>query len=289
VELPEQLMLDIDGATIEVGLAGTGEPVICQSHPFGVITPEYDPGWGWESGMGRLVAVNPRGVGRSSGQQPWEFTWRQRVDDLEEVRRRLGVDRWVFWGASAGAAIALLYVLAYPESLLGVVVAQMGPSGRRIFEDSRCEYSPNDPANRQVIASTPPLARHPAILRDLRPELASAEWLQLREDFWVLTTAGRPLAVCPSGDIPLRVGWEEFATTYDVQDRLTQIRVPTLVVASGQDRTLPLPYTELLRDGIPQVEYAVFPESGHNIDPASDEGAAYRATARRFLGRIRPS
>jgi pimeloyl-ACP methyl ester carboxylesterase len=83
--------------------------------------------------------------------------------------------------------------------------------------------------------------------------------------------------------------WEEFVTTYDVEDRLPRIRVPTLVVAGGLDPIVPLPHTELLRDKIPRVEYTVLTESGHGFDPASAEGTAYRATVRRFLGRIAPT
>jgi proline iminopeptidase len=232
----ERRMVDVDGATIETFLGGSGEPVVCRSHPFSRMRVEPPPkwsDWGWIGGPGRLVCVNARGVGGSSGTQPSDFTFRQQVDDLEAVRERLGIDRWIFWGRPGGGVIALLYALAYPESLLGVASAQVAPGGRRLVEDRRCHFSQNDPANRQVIASTSPLARHPAILRDLRPELASAEWLQLREDFWVLTTAGWPLAVCPSGDMRVQAMWEEFVTTFDVEDRLQRIRVPTLVVAGG--------------------------------------------------------
>jgi proline iminopeptidase len=288
----ERRMVDVDGATIEAFLGGSGEPVVCRSHPFSQMRVDPPPewsDWGWIGGPGRLVCVNARGVGGSSGTQPSDFTFRRQVDDLEAVRERLGIDRWVFWGESGGGAIALLYALAYPESLLGVVAAQVAPSGRRLADDRRCSFSPNDPANRHVIASASPLARHPAILRDLRPELASAEWLLLREGFWVLTAAGRPLAVCPSGDLRVQAMWEDFVTAFEVEDRLPRIRVPTLVVAGGQDPIVPLAHTELLRDKIPRAEYAVLPESGHGFDPASAEGTAYRATVRRFLGRIAPT
>src|SRR5438093_12245653 len=103
----ERRMIDVDGATLEVFLGGAGEPVVCQSHPFSVLSPDPSAGdntaWPWEPAMGRFVGVNPRGVGGSSaGRGSHDFTFGQQLDDLEAVRQQLGIARWVFWGSSAG-------------------------------------------------------------------------------------------------------------------------------------------------------------------------------------------
>jgi pimeloyl-ACP methyl ester carboxylesterase len=188
----EQRMIDVDGAAPEVLLGGTGAPVICQGHPMGAMDPEYRRSGGWEGDMGRLVVVNPRGLGRSSGHTPRDFTLRRCVDDLEAVRRRLGVDRWVFWGSSAGAAVGLLYALAHPAALSGPIVARAGPSGPRIRADERSVVSPRHPDYRRDLAALPGRERRPALLRSLRPELASAEWVRLREDLWVLVRGPAP-------------------------------------------------------------------------------------------------
>lgn len=148
----ETQFIDVGGATLEVGFAGGGEPVICQSHPFGATAPDFDPVNGWESGMGRLVAINARGVGRSSGREPRDYTFRQHVADLEVVRRHLDVDRWVFWGGSGGGCIALLYALLYPQALDGVIVEYMGASGPRIADDERSLVNPAHPEYQRDLA-----------------------------------------------------------------------------------------------------------------------------------------
>jgi pimeloyl-ACP methyl ester carboxylesterase len=91
---PVRQLIDVNGATLEVFLAGAGDPVVCRSHPFAPRSADLT--WPWDTRMGRLVAVNPRGVGGSpGGPDPRDFTLAQHVEDLEAVRNQLGVVRWV--------------------------------------------------------------------------------------------------------------------------------------------------------------------------------------------------
>src|SRR5262249_11938762 len=153
----------------------------------------------WESTMGRLVAVNPRGVGQSSSEKPADFRYGQHLDDLEAVRRRLGVERWVFWGGSAGGCIGLLYALHYPRAVHGLVLAWMGPSARRIAADRQSVHSPYHPQNEPDLAKLgSALEHHPTILGAAGALGPSAEWVHLRDDRelgWVLTQDGAPLFV----------------------------------------------------------------------------------------------
>ncbi len=147
MELLEQRLFEIDGATIETFHGGSGDPVVCQSHPFGVLSADpLDPssGWmDWDPTLGRLVRVNPRGVGQSTPQwQPDDVTFARHIDDLEAVRQQLGGEPWVYWGASGGGCIGLLYALRYPEALPGLILAAIGPSGRQIAADARSVLSP---------------------------------------------------------------------------------------------------------------------------------------------------
>ena len=47
--------------------------------------------------------------------------------------------------------------------------------------------------------------------------------------------------------------------------RLQEIRLPTLVIGSEQDRAIPLPHQERLHSGIPGSKLVVFKETGHAI------------------------
>lgn len=281
MEKLDRRTIAVDGATLEVYLGGAGEPAICTSHPFNARSPDTLE---LRASLGRLAAVNPRGLGHSSaGRGPDDYTFRQQIEDLEAVRRQLGIARWVFWGISGGGCLGLLYALAHPRSLSGLIVEYMGPSGRQFAEDAGSTMSPQHPQYRQdlaPLAAGGPLERRPAVL------LASAEWVKLRADGrrpWVLLQEGRPLAF-GSGTEQNCVANEEFVSVFDVRDRLGEISIPTLVVAGRRDDLVPLAYCELLRAGIARSELVVLDESGHgDVAPGSADDEKHRAALRGFL------
>jgi len=71
----------------------------------------------------RIVLVDQRGSGRSEpqGELRANDTWKL-LEDLEAIRRRLGIARWLVSGGSWGAALALLYAQKYPERVLGLIL-----------------------------------------------------------------------------------------------------------------------------------------------------------------------
>lgn len=69
-----------------------------------------------------VVMLDQRGVMRSQDEQRSELlTVQQLVDDFEEVRKQLHIDKWYILGHSFGGYIAMRYVLCYPQSINGVI------------------------------------------------------------------------------------------------------------------------------------------------------------------------
>ena len=71
--------------------------------------------------------------------------------------------------------------------------------------------------------------------------------------------------------------------TLDLNDRLGEIRVPTLVFGGRCDPYVPIEHVARLHEAIHGSEFVVFEESGHN--PANDEPEKYRTMMERFLAR----
>lgn len=89
----------------------------------------------------RLVAYDRRGAGRSPNPPgPWSVG--QHAEDLEEIRREIGLSRMVLVGAAIGAMIAVSYAASYPEHVAGLLLsnpsAAVAEEGRRILR-SRAE------------------------------------------------------------------------------------------------------------------------------------------------------
>jgi len=71
----------------------------------------------------RIVVYDQRGAGRSTPLgELRENTTAHLVDDLERLRRHLGIDRWLVFGGSWGSTLALAYAEAHPDRCLGLVL-----------------------------------------------------------------------------------------------------------------------------------------------------------------------
>jgi proline iminopeptidase len=294
----EQHRLTVDDASLEVFLGGTGSPLICQSHPFVALSADpHEPEFSWmdwDPTLGRLIRINPRGVGQSlSAWQPDDATFERHIDDLEAVRQQLGGERWVFWGAASGGCTGLLYALRYPHALRGLIIAAMGPSGPAIAADARSVLSPRHPENQPYVASlsgATSVDRRPAVLGELDPALALAEWVRLGSDdegeIWGLRQE-RLVLIIDGSETRVWAALEQFGTGFDVRERLAEIRVPALIFAGLQDPYTPLTQCERLQAGLPQASLAVLAESGHvQVDRDSGDAERFRAAVRHFLASL---
>ena len=92
-----------------------GKPaVFLHGGPGGGIRPHYRQYFDPEAW--RVVLFDQRGCGRST---PWasleaNTTWHL-VDDMEALRRHLGISSWLVFGGSWGSALALAYAQTHPE------------------------------------------------------------------------------------------------------------------------------------------------------------------------------
>ncbi|WP_295444068.1 prolyl aminopeptidase [uncultured Thiodictyon sp.] len=71
----------------------------------------------------RIVLFDQRGCGRSTPHAALEAntTW-DLVADLERIRERLGIARWLVFGGSWGSTLALAYAQTHPERVLALVL-----------------------------------------------------------------------------------------------------------------------------------------------------------------------
>ena len=71
----------------------------------------------------RSVIFDQRGAGRSTpyAEVAANTTW-DLVADMETLRKTLGIERWLLFGGSWGAALALAYMQSHPARVLGMVL-----------------------------------------------------------------------------------------------------------------------------------------------------------------------
>ena len=71
----------------------------------------------------RIILFDQRGAGRSRPLGRVEHnTTPDLIADMERIRDRFGVERWLLFGGSWGAALALAYAETHPDKVLGMVL-----------------------------------------------------------------------------------------------------------------------------------------------------------------------
>jgi len=71
----------------------------------------------------RIILFDQRGCGRSSPHACLEGNNTQAlVGDMEVIRERLGIEKWVLFGGSWGSTLSLVYAEAHPERVLSLIL-----------------------------------------------------------------------------------------------------------------------------------------------------------------------
>lgn len=71
----------------------------------------------------RIILFDQRGCGRSTPHGGLENnTTADLIDDIERIRERMGVDKWLVFGGSWGATLAIAYARQHPDRCLGLVL-----------------------------------------------------------------------------------------------------------------------------------------------------------------------
>jgi pimeloyl-ACP methyl ester carboxylesterase len=233
-----------DGIQFHYRDAGSGIPFVFQ-HGLG-----GDVGQPWElfrpPGGFRLLSFDFRGHGdtRPLG-DPEKIHLGNFAEDMAEFLNRMNIEQAIVGGISMGAAVALLFALQYRPRVLGLVLSRPawldGPNPRNdaIFSNMVQLIRQHDARQGQQLFQQS--ADYQEILREAPESAASllAQFDHPRAEETVVKLEQIP------HDSPCR----------DLHE-LSNIAVPTLVLANRQDTVHPYAYGEMLARGIQHAEFA---------------------------------
>ncbi|TCS43838.1 prolyl aminopeptidase [Reinekea marinisedimentorum] len=96
-----------------------------------------------------IILFDQRGAGRSIPHASTEFnTVQHTIADMERIRNHLGITRWVLFGGSFGATLALLYAEQYPQQVCGLLLRGVFLSRQQdlnwLYKEGAGRYFPDE-------------------------------------------------------------------------------------------------------------------------------------------------
>ena len=203
------------------------------------------------------------------------YTTADQIDDLDAVRRTLGLARFALAGHSYGGYLSLAYTLAHPEQVERLILTDApGP----VLPHQPVLYNDVFPDRLAAAPRTEPTdaaARKKAADADIRLHL-STYFVSPRKAARYIARSDR-FGYDPAVDDVVSAG----SRGVDLSGRLKDIRAPTLVLNGRFDTDVPPITAWRMCAAISGARCMFFEASGHF--PAVEEPARYRAAVEAFL------
>lgn len=253
----------------------------------------------------RIVLFDQRGCGRSKPHASIEAntTWHL-IDDIELIRKTLGIDRWLVFGGSWGSTLSLAYAQSHPERVTELVLRGIfllrAQELQWFYQHGASELYPD--AWQHYLAPIPDAERHNLIsafhsrLTSEDPEVrlsaarawsvweASTSFLIQNEDF--MAQLDEPEAALAMARIECHyfVNGGFFESPNQILEAVDSIRhIPCVIVQGRYDVVCPPTTAWDLHEAWPEADFKLIANAGHSaFDPAN--AAALIEATNRFGG-----
>ena len=246
-----------------------------------------------------LVLLDLRGAGWSSRHPGSGYPLAGLVDDVELVRRTLGLDQVVLLGHSFGGPVVMEYALEHPEHVSALVLASTIRSMAVTREQAAIDPPAMDEADLPVVTEFMTqmfTAWASGDTEALTALDAHPGWRVISRSQWLSKPALQDVV-----DANIRFGTEVYVAntgaasampdaaalgSWDITPRLGDIKAPALVVtgdSAAEFVARPEPHARPIAAAIPGAELKVVPGVGHYLFAEQPEG--FRDLVRDFLVR----
>ncbi|MCW7991598.1 alpha/beta hydrolase, partial [Streptomyces platensis subsp. clarensis] len=229
-----------------------------------------------------LVIPDLRGTGRSAvPADPSSYRCDRQVEDIEALRRRLGLDRVDLLGHSAGANLAAQYAARHPDRVGRL--ALVAPGTRAVGVDVAPE------ARRELALERAGEPWFPAAFAALEAIAAGtgADWEAVAPFLygrWDEAARRHHAAARPADpEAVAGFGAEGAFTPRATRAALAALDRPVLLLAGARDLNSPPSAVAEFAAVFPRAEFAVQPGAGHY--PWLDDSGRFTATLAGFLAR----
>ncbi|MFC6323183.1 proline-specific peptidase family protein [Companilactobacillus baiquanensis] len=187
------------------------------------------------------------------------------LEEVEEVRQKLGLDNFYLIGQSWGGALVQMYAAKYGKHLKGAIISSMvdeiddyvkninkcrmdalGPEKVKYMEKKEAENDLDDATYQSYV------------------DVLNAEYVDRKQP----AAISHLISTISTGVYNVFQGDNEFVITgklknWHFRDRLHEITVPTLLTF-GEHETMPIATAKIMQEKIPHARLVTTPNGGHH-------------------------
>jgi len=282
MEESERGYVQVDGdCKLYVEQEGAGEPIVLLHGGPGATHHYFHPHFSKLADSARVISYDQRGCGLSNRNEGDGYSIDQAVDDLENLRKALGIDRWTVIGHSYGGLLAQCYAKKYPQSCKGLVLTCASP-GVLNLEPGRSNafLSENESKKIGSIHSNPNLTEPQKVYN----AFLNGDWK--RQDLYKPTREEMAQFALYEwdNDPDFRNNVSQEAGTYDLEGAFKDCPIPTLIAEGGKDMTWNTDKAGKFHQNHPNAQMVTFDNSAHY--PFKDEPETFFNELGDFLKKL---
>ena len=267
---------------------GQGIPLVVINGGPGGTHHYFHPWFSQAKDYCKVIYYDQRGCGQSDFKKGNGYTFKQAIDDLDKLRQKLGIEKWIVCGYSYGGALAQYYTTVYPDAVSGMVlIGSATLLHDEILNNSR-EYDYISKEEKHRIDSIYKLYRNGKItfLQLLYNKELNGDWK--RQNYYKPTKEE-----LIRGALYEWVNDKGFNQTmgnsygrYDFKHVFDSCPVPTLLCEGKWDLTWTEDKAKLFKKNHPNADFELFEESGHSI--YCDEPELFFSRLKKFAMSLKP-
>jgi proline iminopeptidase len=228
--------------------------------------------------VAQLVFIDHRGCGRSKKTKQSDYTLENNIEDIEALRKHLGLKKICVMGGSYGGIVAQGYAIRYPKNVEKLILSCTVPSYRAMTEAK--EYLKQHVNGKQLAVCehlwNGTFKNHKHVMQYFKlmdPVYSLAARKKKKKVF------NRPHTIWSHE--ALNQGFGGFLRRFDFVPKLKKIKCPTLILA-GQDDWICRPsQSKIIAQHIPHSQLKIFKNCGHAI--GVDAPDRYLKAIKQFL------
>jgi proline iminopeptidase len=287
---PQGKFVVVNGHRFWYRITGQGRPLLLIPGGPGSSHTYFYPSLERLADSFQLIFFDAFGRGQSDrAKNPSEYSLNRDIDDIEGLRKALGLGQIAVYGHSYGGLVAQGYALRYPQSLSRLILANTCHSAEM------WQKGGNDNWNNEIQNQYPEVW---AELQQLRakgslscdPTYQKVQGRVTLSLLYFYDPSNSNLTVDTNLEVFCQIAGPDAGivlggdlASVDFRGQLRGIKVPTLVLAGRFDRVGIPRYSVQFRTFMPQAQFVMFEKSGHL--PFVEEPELHDSIVRAFLGK----